>query len=380
MRRATVVKLVAVAAVTALAGCASAPLPGGQGGDGYRVAVEFADVTDLVPYSTVKVDDVTVGQVEKITVSKDWTAKVDIRVRSDVRLPGNATAALRQTSLLGEKFVELAPPTKGKPAGRLADGDAIPLSRTDRGAEVEEVLGAVALVLQGGGLDQLRTINTELSDLMSGREDEIKDSLGELDTFVTNLDEQREDIVTALEALEKLSGDLAEQKETIGEALDAIAPGVTTLAEQEERITEAITALGELGEVGTNVIQQSGDETVAILRDLQPVLEKLVEAGDHFPQGLELGGSYPFPHNVTDTIEDDFVNLHITLDGSLTNILGNVLGEKPITQADPDNPESSPGGEEFGSIEPVTGGIEDLLGGGILGDGDGEDTSTEEGP
>lgn len=376
MRRATAAKLTAVAALAVLAGCSSAPLPGGEGGDGYRVAIEFADVTDLVPYSTVKVADVTVGQVEEITVSEDWTAKVFVRVRNDVELPANATAALRQTSLLGEKFVELAPPEKSRPVGSLTDGDSIPLKRTDKGAEVEEVLGAVALVLQGGGLDQLRTINTELSDMMAGREDEIKDSLGELDTFMSNLDKQREDIVTALEALEGLSGDLADQKETIGAALDSIAPGVTTLAEQREQITDAITALGDLGEVGADVIQQSGDETTAILADLQPVLENLVAAGDHFPQGLELGGSYPFPHNVTETIEDDFVNLHITLDGSLENILGNVLGEKPVTQADPDDPESTPGETGGGSIDPITGGIEDLLGGGVEGD----EATEEEGP
>ncbi|ADD40882.1 MCE family protein [Stackebrandtia nassauensis] len=377
MRRANVAKLTAVIAAAALAGCSSAPLPGGEGGDGYQVAIEFADVTDLVPYSTVKVDDVTVGQVEEITVSEKWTAKVKIRVNDDVELPRNAIAALRQTSLLGEKFVELAPPTESKPAGSLSEGDSIPLSRTDKGAEVEEVLGAVALVLQGGGLEQLRTINTELSDMMQGREGEIKDSLGELDTFMTSLDDQREDIVTALEALEKLSGDLADQKETIGEALDAIAPGVTTLAKQKGMITEAITALGELGEVGSDVIEQSGDETVAILQDLQPVLENLVKAGDHFPQGLELAGSYPFPPNVSETIEDDFVNLYITLDGSLENVLGNTLGEKPIKQADPDNPESTPGGTEGGGIDPITGGIDDLLGGGITGD---EDEDEEEAP
>lgn len=376
MRRATAAKLTAVLATAALAGCSSAPLPGGQGGDGYQVAIEFADVTDLVPYSTVKVDDVTVGQVEEITVGEKWTAKVRIRVRDDVELPGNSVAALRQTSLLGEKFVELAPPEKSDPKGTLGDGDSIPLERTDKGAEVEEVLGAVALVLQGGGLEQLRTINTELSDMMKGREGEIKDSLGELEKFMGNLDDQRDDIVTALKALEKLSGDLADQKETIGKALDAIAPGVTTLADQKEMITDAITALGDLGDVGSDVIQQSGDETVAILRDLQPVLENLVKAGDHFPQGLELAGTYPFPNNVTETIDDDFVNLHITLDGSLENILGNVLGDKPIKQADPDNPESTPGDTEDGSIDPITGGIEDLLGGGVEGD----DAEAEEGP
>ena len=363
---------VAASLVLLLTGCSALPLPGGAGGGGYRVTVEFADVTDLVTYAAVKVDDVTVGQVEAITVTEDWTAQVVILIESDVDLPDNSVAALRQTSLLGEKFIDLAPPTSVSPTGRLGDGDLIPLDRTDRGAEVEEVLGALALVLQGGGLDQLRTINIELVDLMSGREDEITATLGELETFLGSLDEQRDNIVKALEALERLSGDLADQTDTIGDALDALAPGVTVLAEQTELISDGVVALGDLGAVGTEVIEASRADTLASLRALQPILEQLAAAGDHFPQGLELALSYPFPYNVADTIHDDFVNLHITLDLDVAEILGNLGGQKPVEQVDEDNPESSgPGPGLPDVVDPIIGGLADLLG---LGVGSGEDS------
>ena len=84
------------------------PLPGGAdtGEDPIRVEVEFADVLDLVPQSTVKVNDVTVGKVTEITLD-DYHAVVDVELRRDVELPANAVAELRQTSLLGEKFVSL---------------------------------------------------------------------------------------------------------------------------------------------------------------------------------------------------------------------------------------------------------------------------------
>ena len=44
-------------------GARSIPLPGGQGtgGDAYQVTVEFEDVLDLVPQSSVKVDNVAVA-------------------------------------------------------------------------------------------------------------------------------------------------------------------------------------------------------------------------------------------------------------------------------------------------------------------------------
>ena len=68
------------------------------------VKVMFRDVLDLVPQSTVKVDDVTVGKVKKVDL-KGYVAEVTLEIPGDVKLPDNARAEIRQTSLLGEKFV-----------------------------------------------------------------------------------------------------------------------------------------------------------------------------------------------------------------------------------------------------------------------------------
>ena len=89
------------------------PLPGGAdlGDHPYRVVAQFGDVLDLVPQAGVKVNDVAVGRVERIELARDsWTAVVTMLVNGDVRLPANAGAELRQSSLLGEKFVELTAP------------------------------------------------------------------------------------------------------------------------------------------------------------------------------------------------------------------------------------------------------------------------------
>jgi phospholipid/cholesterol/gamma-HCH transport system substrate-binding protein len=279
VRRAGAAVLLAVALLAG--GCGlpdvtALPLPGGaSGGAGYRVTAEFSDVLDLVPQAAVKVDDVTVGSVEKISLS-GWTARVRLRIGNNVRLPGNATAAVRQTSLLGEKYVALDPPATESPQGTLADGAVIPLSRTRRGAEVEEVLAALGLLLNGGGLAQLKTINEELAGALDGRETQAKDALHQLDTFLGGLDRQKADIVRALDALDRLSGHLAQQRDVIGTALKSLAPGLTVLEDQRRQLTVALTSLGELGRVGTRVVIRSRDDTLAVLRSLQPILEQLV--------------------------------------------------------------------------------------------------------
>ena len=328
------VRAAALAVVLLPAGCglpelADLPLPGGApAGAGYTVTVEFSDVLDLVPQAAVKVDDVTVGSVEKISLA-GWHAQVRLRIDRAVRLPANATAAVRQSSLLGEKYVTVAAPPTEPARGRLGDGDVIPLSRTSRGAEVEEVLAALGLLLNGGGLAQLRTINEELGKALDGREPAVRDTLHQLDTFIGGLDRQKTDIVRAIDALDRLSGRLARQRQVVGDALDNLAPGLTVLAQQRAQLTKALTALGELGRVGTRVVDRSRDDTLASVRALQPILEQLARAGDDLPKSLEFMLSYPFPPNVTGAIVGDFVNLSVTADLDAAGILANLVAAAP---------------------------------------------------
>ncbi|WP_432827666.1 MCE family protein [Dactylosporangium sp. CA-092794] len=319
-----------LAAVFLAGGCrlpdvAGLPLPGGAPpGDGYRITAEFADVLDLVPQAAVKVDDVTVGSVERISLS-GWTARVRLRIGKDVRLPANATAAVRQTSLLGEKYVALDPPTTEPPQGRLTDGSVVPLARTRRSAEVEEVLAALGMLLNGGGLAQLRTIDAELATAFEGREPAARDALTQLDTFVGGLDAQKADIVRAIDALDRLTGTLSRQRDVIGTALQSLAPGLSVLEDQRQQLTTALTALGDLGRVGTRVVDDSRADTLASLRALQPILDQLVKAGDALPKSLNFMLTFPFPPNVTGAIVGDYVNLGATADLSATTILSNLL-------------------------------------------------------
>ncbi|SCG40511.1 MCE family protein [Micromonospora coxensis] len=316
------------------AGCglpdlADLPLPGGAPqGAGYTVTAEFSDVLDLVPQAAVKVDDVTVGSVERISLA-GWTARATLRLDADVRLPANATAAVRQSSLLGEKYVTVAAPPTGASGDRLAEGDVIPLSRTARGAEVEEVLAALGLLLNGGGLAQLRTINRELGAALDGREPAVRDALGRLDEFIGGLDRQKADLVRALDALDRLSARLHRQKTVLGEAVDSLAPGLTVLARQRAQLTGALTALGKLGTVGTRVVDRSRDDTLADLKALRPILEQLARAGDDLPKSLDFMLSYPFPPNVTGAIVGDFVNLSVTADLDSASILANLVAAAP---------------------------------------------------
>jgi phospholipid/cholesterol/gamma-HCH transport system substrate-binding protein len=324
----------AVAGALLLSGCEfngwyDVPLPGGAAADGhaYHVTVEFRDVLDLVPQSAVKVDDVTVGAVEKVKL-EGWHARVRLRVADSVKLPANAVADLRQTSMLGEKYVALSAPAGTPPVGRLRDGAVIPLSRSGRNAEIEEVLSALSALLNGGGVAQLKTITVELDKALEGRESRVRSLLTQLDTFLGGLDEQRAQIVRALKGVDRLAERLRTENKTIARAVDALPPALKVLADQRKDLTKMLTALSRLGTTGTRVVNASRDDTVADLEQLRPILRQLDKAGDDLPDSLELLTTYPFPRNAVDAVKGDYVNLKLTADLDLADLYGN-LTRKP---------------------------------------------------
>ena len=332
VRVARALVLVCVGALT-LSGCDfsvySLPLPGGAdlGDHPYSVKVQFRDVLDLVPQSAVKVDDVTVGRVDKVALDGN-TAEVTVLLRKNVDLPDNAVASIRQTSLLGEKFVSLAPPPSGASSGRLSAGDVIPLDRTGRNPEVEEVLGAMSLLLNGGGVAQLKTISDELNKALDGRESDVRSVLAQLDTFMKQLDTHKDEIVQAIDSLNQLAISLRKQKDSIALALDELPRAVASINRQRDDLVKMLKALSRLSSVGTRVIGQSKQATIDSLQALAPTLTKLSEAGDALPKSLQVFLTYPFvdavvgknPAQARNLHMGDYTNLSIKTDVDLTNM------------------------------------------------------------
>lgn len=373
------VRTAAVVAAIALtvAGCGfrgmyDLPLPGGAdvGNDPYNVTVHFADALDLVQQANVKLNDVPIGKVDRITVAPDnWSADVTLRINRDVRLPKNVSANLVQSSLLGEKFVELVPP-KGTPAGTLVDGDTIPLAKTDRYPEVEELLGALSMLLNGGGVGQLRTIAREVNDALNGNESEIKDLLGNLDHLVGTLDAQRDSITGALDSLDRLTGTLNAQRDEIDNTLDHLGPGLQVLADQRRQLVTMLTSLDRLSGVATDTIAQGRDDIVADLESLEPTLRKLTEAGAHIPRTLEVLLTFPFTDRSLDTMRGDYTNIDVTLDFDLDSLLRNLTSSSRPPAEIPDAVTVLPlplTGRATG--EPPTPSPQDGLLGGLLGGG-----------
>ncbi|WP_405749646.1 MCE family protein [Streptomyces sp. NBC_00012] len=290
------------------------PLPGGAdlGDHPYEVTAEFADVLSLAPQASVKVNDVAVGRVTKVSLgSGSWNAKVTMRVNGKVKLPANAYAHLEQSSLLGEKYIQLAAPARGTAQGRLADGDRIPLTRTNRNPEVEEVFGALSMLLNGGGVNQLKTITTELNKALAGREPQMRSMLGRVNTLVTDLDDHKKDITDALDGVNRLSATLATRKQDVGTVLTGLSPGLKVLEKQRGSLLTMLRSLDTLSTVAVDTVNKSKADMIADLKALAPSLKALADSGRALPDSLQVLLTYPFTDEVLRGVKGDYLNVYL---------------------------------------------------------------------
>jgi phospholipid/cholesterol/gamma-HCH transport system substrate-binding protein len=325
-RRARRGAIAATAAALALAlaatGCSSIwnngiysiPLPGGAnlGSHPYQVTARFADALDLVPQSAVKVNDVSVGRVTSIYLPQgSWTASVSMLINGDVRLPANAIAQVEQSSLLGEQYIALSSPPGVPNAGRLTNGAVIPEYRTTTNTTVEQVLGALSLLLNGGGINQLHTITSQLAVALNGDEPQVRSLLARLQTLLANLNAHRGDIMTALDGLNALSATLAARDRQIGNVLDHLTPGLRVLADERNQLVTMLNSLHALSGVAVATINASQASLVTDLQLLTPTLQQLANAGQSLPLALQVLLTYPFTDQVLDDVQGDYLNIYL---------------------------------------------------------------------
>jgi len=339
-------RLLAAALLVSTAGCGlpgiqDVTLPGGAdlGEHPYTVHAEFANVLNLVPQAAVKVNDVPVGRVTGVALAPDgWTAKVSMVVNGEVKLPADARAHVEQSSLLGEKFIQLSAPPAG--TGALADGAVIPFEHANRDTEVEEVFGALSLLLNGGGLTQLRTITTELNKAMNGNEPAIKSMLGQVSELVSQLDGNKKAITDAIDGLNRLSLTLSQNKEKAGDVLDGLGPGLKVLADQRAALVRMLDALEDLSGIAVRTIDRGKKDMIEDLKALEPTLKRLADSGRDLPQSLQVLFTYPFTDAVLPAVKGDYLNSYLTVAAPEGTELIPPVGAEP--EAEPEKPETQP--------------------------------------
>jgi phospholipid/cholesterol/gamma-HCH transport system substrate-binding protein len=110
---------------------------------GYRITAAFESVAGLDAKAAVRLAGVKIGTVEAVALD-DSRAKVVLRIDPEVRIPRGAEASVKTMGLLGDKYVDIVPPSRRtergdavqERAGVYRDGDRIELTSAPSDADL----------------------------------------------------------------------------------------------------------------------------------------------------------------------------------------------------------------------------------------------------
>lgn len=279
MTRARRLLLALVAGSVALAGCS---LPGRVAGP-VEVTVEFDDVNDLVVNHAVQVADVRVGSVSRIELTDDLRhARITMHIQEGLDLPADSVAVLRQTSLLGEKFIEIRPrrdddPCPGDPAsGALVDGTDLRCSI--QAPELESVTEEAVQVLGAVITEDLETLIEAGSVGFGGRATELRSIIEDLSSVSATLAGQTTNIVSIIDGLDAAAGTLAAGSADLDALLVNLADATTLLSSNREQAISTLEALTRLARDQNQLIFEPHLEaTSRQIQELDAILARVAE-------------------------------------------------------------------------------------------------------
>ncbi|WP_109506210.1 MCE family protein [Nocardioides speluncae] len=282
-------------------------------GDAYKVTAVFDDALNLTHGAPVKIGGVKVGEVTAIRAD-DYTARVDLAIDDDTKIPKGSLFRLRYTTALGELFVEVHPAEGG---ASLADGNVVQAPDAETAVTVEDTLASASLLINGGSLGQVQTIVDELNTALSGRVGATRGLLTQTDLFLKNALTSTREIDRVLSALSSVSKTLAARKNTINKALRQIRPAAKTLTDNTDELAKLLRRTSSMARSTDRVVRRTRNDLVKVVDQVGPLVDKLFEIDGSLEGNLGLANR--FIGQVDNAVPTDYINLRAV--GNLLSIL-----------------------------------------------------------
>ncbi len=188
-------------------------------GGGPHYSAAFRDATGPAPGNEVRVAGVKVGTVDAVDLARD-SAGSYVRVRfrltdRDVRLGGDTEATIRIKTVLGQKYLALAPAG----TGRLSPGAQIPLNHTAPPLDVVQAVNGLAGTLEQIDTGQLAQAFTVLSQTFADTPQDVQTSLSGLSKLSATIAARDSDLRDLLVHAHGVTGVLAQRADQFQQLL-----------------------------------------------------------------------------------------------------------------------------------------------------------------
>jgi phospholipid/cholesterol/gamma-HCH transport system substrate-binding protein len=259
-------------------------------GRSYEAA--FRDASGLAVGNEVRVAGVRVGKVTDVGLARGGSGPyVRVRFRLDdrgVQLGQDTGATIRIKTVLGQKYVALAPAGPG----RLREGAQIPLDRTASPFDVMQAVTGLAGTLDQIDTKQLATAFTVLTQTFADTPASLQSSLGGLSRLSQTIASRDAQLRELLTRARTVTGVLATRDE---EFRKLVADGDALLAEVSRRrdaIHNLLVGTNDLANQLSGLVADNRTKLEPALRQLRGVVAILQRNRDNLEKTIQRMGPY----------------------------------------------------------------------------------------
>jgi phospholipid/cholesterol/gamma-HCH transport system substrate-binding protein len=266
--------LVTVVALIAALTYALWPRPGK-----IHVTAYFPRTVGIYPGSDVRVLGVRIGEVRKITPEGD-RVRVEFEYDEGRKVPADAKAAIINSSVVSDRYVQLLPVYRTGPI--LRNGAVIPEKRTAVPVELDRVFDslhttAAALGPKGANKDgSLSRLLGVSADNLDGQGENLNQTVQDLSQAVTTLSDGRTDLFGTVRNLQVFTAALAADDMSVRSFNTSLAKVAEQLSGERKDLAAALANLATaLGDV-SSFVKKNKKSLTSDVKGLSKVTKVLV--------------------------------------------------------------------------------------------------------
>lgn len=248
---------------------------------------EFSDVTELNNGDDVRIAGVRVGTVKSIKIVKSGDrqlAEVTFSVQDTRRLPLLTHARIRYRNLVGQRYLEVSPPTPDEVEAAHVDPDAvmaknalIPVARTENALDLTTLFAGFQPLFQGLDPGEINSLSEEIIQTLQGEGGSVDLLLQQTADLASSIADKDQVIGDLIDHLNSVLGAVADRDNQLSDLISTLQQFVSGYAADRQAIGGAITGVNQLATETTSLLEKVRPGVKKDVTDLTALAKNLNE-------------------------------------------------------------------------------------------------------
>lgn len=240
----------------------------------YMITAEFEDATGLLQGDVVKAAGVTIGRVEKIRV-EDGLAIVELSIEEGTELPAGIAAEVRFRNLIGQRMIALVEDPEGALSGTLAAGALIPLEQTKPAFDLSVLFNGLRPLIRSTSPEDINIVTREVLVALKGREDVTADLFTNLADISDTLASKDEELDVLLDGVNAVTSNLSTRDAQLRASLADMGSFLTDLSASREQLGQALVNLDVAANKLGQIVRDNDERIEGEIDDLAVLLDAI---------------------------------------------------------------------------------------------------------